>query len=61
MREGLKQALELTKGARKQTQLILAYFNHINKDKAPLKVEVLLSSSGVSANILKSCGGEGYF
>lgn len=59
--EGLKQALELTKGARKQTQLILAYFNHINKDKAPLKAEVLLSSSGVSANILKAAEEKGIF
>ncbi len=52
--EGIKKAFENLSRADKQRQLLVAYFNHINKDKSPLKAEKLLSQANVSANILKS-------
>lgn len=51
--EGLQKALELLKGE-KQKKLIMAYFNHINREVLPLKVENLLEEAKVSNAVLKS-------
>ena len=51
--EGLQKALELLKGE-KQKKLIMAYFNHINREALPLKVENLLEEAKVSNAVLKS-------
>ena len=51
--EGLQKALELLKGE-KQKKLIMAYFNHINREALPLKVEKLLEEAKVSNAVLKS-------
>ena len=51
--EGLQKALELLKGE-KQKKLIMAYFNHINREVLPLKVENLLEDAKVSNAVLKS-------
>lgn len=51
--EGLQKALELLKGE-KQKKLIMAYFNHINREVLPLKVEKLLEEAKVSNAVLKS-------
>ncbi len=51
--EGLQEALELLKGE-KQKKLIMAYFNHINREVLPLKVENLLEEAKVSNAVLKS-------
>ncbi len=45
---GLEKALTLLKKAEKQKQLIIAYFNYINKEKSPLKVEKLLEETKAS-------------
>ena len=51
--EGLQKALELLKGE-KQKKLIMAYFNYINREVLPLKVENLLEEAKVSNAVLKS-------
>ena len=51
--EGLQKALELLKGE-KQKKLIMAYFNYINREVLPLKVEKLLEEAKVSNAVLKS-------
>ena len=51
--EGLQKALELLKGE-KQKKLIMAYFNHINREISPLQVEKLLEEAKVSNAVLKS-------
>ena len=51
--EGLQKALELLK-SEKQKKLIMAYFNHINREVLPLKVENLLEEAKVSNAVLKS-------
>ena len=51
--ENLQKALELLKGE-KQKKLIMAYFNHINREVLPLKVENLLEEAKVSNAVLKS-------
>lgn len=51
--EGLQKALELLK-TEKQKKLIMAYFNYINREVLPLKVENLLEEAKVSNAVLKS-------
>lgn len=47
--------------APKQRQLLVVYFNLVNKEKMPLKAERLLSESGISASVLKSSVEKGIF
>ena len=51
--QGLQKALELLK-TKKQKKLIITYFNHINREVLPLKVENLLEEAKVSNAVLKS-------
>lgn len=59
--EGIKKAFDILSKATKQKQLIVAYFNCINKEKGALKVEKLLSQANVSASVLKSVVEKGIF
>ena len=58
---GLKEALAILGRAQKQKQLIMAYFTHINKEKTPLKAEMLIEIAKVSAPILKAVVEKGIF
>ena len=58
---GLKEALTILGRAQKQKQLIMAYFTHINKEKTPLKAEMLIEIAKVSAPILKAVVEKGIF
>ncbi|MFK8281819.1 replication restart helicase PriA [Capnocytophaga cynodegmi] len=59
--EGIKKAFDILSKATKQKQLIVAYFNCINKEKGVLKAEKLLSQANVSASVLKSVVEKGIF
>ncbi|GIM51820.1 primosomal protein N' [Capnocytophaga cynodegmi] len=59
--EGIKKAFDILSKATKQKQLIVAYFNCINKEKGALKAEKLLSQANVSASVLKSVVEKGIF
>ncbi|GJQ06091.1 primosomal protein N' [Capnocytophaga cynodegmi] len=59
--EGIKKAFDILSKATKQKQLIVAYFNCINKEKRALKAEKLLSQANVSASVLKSVVEKGIF
>ncbi|GIM50443.1 replication restart helicase PriA [Capnocytophaga stomatis] len=59
--EGIQKAFEILSKASKQKQLIVAYFNCINKEKGVLKAEKLLSEANVSASVLKSVVEKGIF
>ncbi|GIM54100.1 replication restart helicase PriA [Capnocytophaga cynodegmi] len=59
--EGIKKAFDILSKATKQKQLIVAYFNCINKEKGTLKAEKLLSQANVSASVLKSVVEKGIF
>ncbi|MFK8267262.1 replication restart helicase PriA [Capnocytophaga cynodegmi] len=59
--EGIKKAFDILSKATKQKQLIVVYFNCINKEKGVLKAEKLLSQANVSASVLKSVVEKGIF
>lgn len=59
--EGIKKAFEVLSRADKQRQLVVAYFNHLNKEKSPLRAEKLLLKANVSASVLKSVVDKGIF
>ncbi|CEN35294.1 replication restart helicase PriA [Capnocytophaga cynodegmi] len=59
--EGIKKAFDILSKTTKQKQLIVAYFNCINKEKGALKAEKLLSQANVSASVLKSVVEKGIF
>ena len=51
---GLKEAFALLEKAVKQKQLLMAYFNHFNRDKSPLKSDKLIEDAKVSVGVLKA-------
>lgn len=59
--EGLQQALVLLNKAVKQKQLLMAYFDYINREKAPLKAETLIEKAEVTPAILKAVVDKGIF
>ena len=59
--EGLQQALALLNKAIKQKQLLMAYFDYINREKAPLKAETLIEKAEVTSAILKAVVDKGIF
>lgn len=59
--EGLQQALALLNKAVKQKQLLMAYFDYINREKAPLKAETLIEKAEVTPAILKVVVDKGIF
>ena len=59
--EGLQQALALLNKAVKQKQLLMAYFDYINREKAPLKAETLIEKAEVTPAILKAVVDKGIF
>ena len=59
--EGIERALKAVSKSDKQKQLIVAYFNCINKENKPLKSDKLLSEAKVSSSILKSVINKGIF
>ena len=59
--EGLQQALALLNKAVKQKQLLMAYFDYINREKSPLKAETLIEKAEVTPAILKAVVDKGIF
>ncbi|MDO5105295.1 primosomal protein N' [Capnocytophaga sp.] len=59
--DGIKNAFDMLARAEKQKQLVVAYFNHFNKEKTPLSAEKLLSQANTSASVLKSVVEKGIF